>query len=220
MMTRRPNAVIAISIVLAAALTAVAGWVMAQMREDALASARAAAYNMALLFERDTQRNFDVYALALQGVIDAIDDPRLTELPYDLRQSVLFDRSATARNLGAILVANASGDVVFDSRGAPPRELNVAHRDYFIAQRDSPHTGLYVSHPMMARDGPDNATIGLSRRLQKPDGSFAGVVVGLFPSSDERGRDRRAWCGHAHARRRHAAHAPPICAGVDRREPR
>lgn len=180
MMNRRPNVVIAISIVLAAVLTAVAGWVMAQMREDALASARAAAFNMTLLFERDTQRNFDVYALSLQGVIDAIDDPRLAELPDNLRQSVLFDRSATAKSLGEILVANANGDVIFDSRVSPPRKLNVAGRDYFVAQRDSPHTGLYVSHPMMARDGPDDATIGLSRRLEKPDGSFAGVVVGTM----------------------------------------
>ncbi|WP_322043777.1 sensor domain-containing diguanylate cyclase [Paraburkholderia sp. J67] len=180
MMTRRPNVMIIISIVLAAALTAVAGWVMAQMREDALASARAAAFNMALLFERDTQRNFDVYALSLQSVIDTIDDPRLAELPADIRQNVLFDRSATAKNLGAILVANATGDVVFDSRASTPREVNVADRDYFIAQRDSPHTGLYVSRPFIPREGPADASIGLSRRLEKPDGSFAGVVVGTM----------------------------------------
>ncbi|WP_321813743.1 MULTISPECIES: sensor domain-containing diguanylate cyclase [unclassified Paraburkholderia] len=180
MMTRRPYVMIAISIVLAAVLTAVAGWVMAQMREDALASARAAAFNMALLFERDTQRNFDVYAMSLQAVIDAIDDPRLAGLPDDIRQNVLFDRSATARNLGAILVANAAGDVIFDSRSTSPRDVNIADRDYFIAQRDSRQTGLYISQPMIARDGPENAAIGLSRRLEKPDGSFAGVVVGTM----------------------------------------
>ncbi|CAG9273501.1 Diguanylate cyclase [Paraburkholderia unamae] len=180
MMTRRPYAVIAIGIALAGALTLIAAWVMAQMRHDALASARASAYNMALLFERDTARNFDVYALSLQAVVDAINDPRLAALPPDIRQNVLFDRSATAKNLGAIFVTDAAGAVVFDSRAVPPRELNVADRDYFTAQRDSPHVGLYLSRPFIPRDGPANATIGLSRRLSNPDGSFAGVVVGTM----------------------------------------
>ncbi|WP_176079454.1 sensor domain-containing diguanylate cyclase [Paraburkholderia tropica] len=180
MMTRRPNVMIVISIVLAAVLTAVAGWVMAQMREDALASARAAAYNMALLFERDAARNLEIYELSLQAVIDALGDPRIAELPDDIRQNVLFDRSATAKHLGVILVANEAGDVIFDSRASPPREVNVADRDYFIVQRDTPNMGLYVSRPFIPRDGPANATIGLSRRLSKPDGTFAGVVVGTM----------------------------------------
>ncbi|WP_321785644.1 sensor domain-containing diguanylate cyclase [Paraburkholderia sp. J94] len=180
MMTRRPNVMIVISIVLAAVLTAVAGWVMAQMREDALASARASAYNMALLFERDTARNLEIYELSLQAVIDALDDPRLAALPDDIRHNVLFDRSATAQHLGVILVTNEAGDVIFDSRASPPREVNVADRDYFLVQRDSPRMGLYVSRPFIPRDGPANATIGLSRRISKPDGSFAGVVVGTM----------------------------------------
>ncbi|MFP4905636.1 diguanylate cyclase, partial [Paraburkholderia sp. BR14261] len=45
---------------------------------------------------------------------------------------------------------------------------------------DSPHVGLFLSHPFIPRDGPANATIGLSRRLSNPDGSFAGVVVGTM----------------------------------------
>lgn len=180
MMTRRPHAVLAIGIALAAVLTLVAAWVMAQMRHDALASARASAYNMALLFERDTARNFDVYALSLQAVVDALADPRLARLPPDIRQSVLFDRSASAKNLGAILVTDAAGNVIFDSRSLTPRTLNLASRDYFVAQRDAPNAGLYVSRPFIPREGPAQASLGLSRRLSNPDGSFAGIVVGTM----------------------------------------
>lgn len=178
MLTRRPNVVLVVAIALSAFVTLVAAWVMAQMRHDALASARAATYNMALLFERDTARNLEVYDLSLQAVIDGLHDPRFASLPADIRQNVLFDRSATARNLGVILVTNATGDVIYDSRLSPPRKVNVADRDYFIVQRDSPHAGLYVSHPLMPREGPMSVSIGLSRRLSNPDGSFAGVVVG------------------------------------------
>ncbi|MEX3823298.1 diguanylate cyclase, partial [Paraburkholderia sp. BR14262] len=76
---------LAIGIALAAVLTLIAAWVMAQMRHDALASARASASNMALLCERATARNFDVYNLSLLAVIDAIDAPRLASLTPDIR---------------------------------------------------------------------------------------------------------------------------------------
>ncbi|QGZ60374.1 sensor domain-containing diguanylate cyclase [Paraburkholderia acidisoli] len=180
MMTRRPHAVLAIGIALAAVLTLVAAWVMAQMRHDALASARASAYNMALLFERDTARNFDVYALSLQAVVDALADPRLASLAPDIRQRVLFDRAASANHLGAILVTDAAGNVTFDSHAVRPRQMNLANRDFFAVQRETPTTGLYVSRPFIPRDEPGQATIGLSRRLSNPDGSFAGIVVGTM----------------------------------------
>jgi diguanylate cyclase (GGDEF)-like protein len=180
MLTRRPTLVLAVAVALCAFVTLVAAWVMAQMRHDALAAARAATYNMALLFERDAARNLEVYDLSLQAVIDGLDDPRLAALPVDLRQSMLFDRSTTAKNLGAVLVTNAAGDVIYDSRYPTPQPLNLANRDYFTVQRDSPYVGLYVSHPFVPHDGPPDATIGLSRRRVNPDGSFAGIVVGAM----------------------------------------
>jgi diguanylate cyclase (GGDEF)-like protein len=180
MLTRRPYLVLVVAIVLSAFVTLISAWVMSEMRHDALATARAASYNMALLFERDTARNLEVYDLSLQAVIDAIQDPRLAALPADIRQNVLFDRSATARNLGVILVTDAAGNVVYDSRFIPPRKVNLADRDYFIAQRDAAHVGLFISRPFVPRVGPQEASIGLSRRLSNPDGSFAGIVVGTM----------------------------------------
>jgi hypothetical protein len=49
MVTRRPNIVIAISIVLASAILAIAVWVLAQMRDDALRRAQDSVFNVSLL---------------------------------------------------------------------------------------------------------------------------------------------------------------------------
>ncbi|MFC5429391.1 hypothetical protein ACFPTO_11350 [Paraburkholderia denitrificans] len=177
MLTRRPTLVLIAAIALAAFVRLITALVMQQMRRDALAQARAAAYNIALLFERDTERNLKLYDLSLQAVIDGLDDLRVAALPIEIRQSVLFDRAAMTKNLGVLLVADAAGDVYYDSRTHMQRNLNIAACDYFEAQRSSPHTGLFVSHPFVPGNGPLETSIAMSRRRSNPDGSFSGAVV-------------------------------------------
>ena len=60
-----------------------------------------------------------------------------------------------------------------------PRPFNYADRDYFQAQVARPDQGLYVGKPVHSKtDG--RWVIGLSRRYNKADGTFAGVVVGTL----------------------------------------
>lgn len=96
---RRPSLLIigasALSLVLAA-LTALSLW---EMRSDALARARDAADNLALILQRDIARNIEVYDLSLQAVIDGVRDPAMLALPPAVRQLVLFDRSTNAQDL-------------------------------------------------------------------------------------------------------------------------
>ncbi|SMG34048.1 sensor domain-containing diguanylate cyclase [Paraburkholderia susongensis] len=190
MVTRRPNAVIAISIVLAGAILAIAVWLLAQMREDALRRAQDAVFNVSLLVERDVSRNLEIYDLSLRAVIDGLRHPGVLELPPVIRQMVLFDGSIGAKDMGSVFVLDKNGNVRFDSRSVEPRPLNFAGRDFFKVQRDSPNVGLFISHPFSPggsgtekdqdKDQDKDMRIALSRRISQPDGSFGGVVVGTM----------------------------------------
>lgn len=180
MVTRRPNIVIAISIVLASAILAIAVWVLAQMRDDALRRAQDSVFNVSLLVERDVSRNLEIYDLSLRAVIDGLKQPGVVDLEPALRQMVLFDGAASAKDMGSVLVLDEAGNIKFDSKASPPRHVNLADRDYFKVQRDSPDVGLYVSRPFMPRLTGADASIALSRRISRPDGSFGGVVVGTM----------------------------------------
>ncbi|MGF6902012.1 sensor domain-containing diguanylate cyclase [Paraburkholderia sp. GAS348] len=180
MVTRRPNIVIAISIVLAGAILAITVWVLAQMRDDALRRAQDSVFNVSLLVERDVSRNLEIYDLSLRAVVDGLNQPGVLDLPPAIRQMVLFDSSASAKDMGSIFVLDPAGNVIFASQSTPPRQLNLAERDYFQVQRDSPHVGLYVSHPFMPKVTGKDVSIALSRRISRPDGSFGGVVVGTM----------------------------------------
>ena len=180
MVTRRPNIVIAISLALAGAILAIAIWVLAQMRDDALQRAQDSAQNVSLLIERDVARNLELYDLSLRAVIAGLQQPGLMALPPALRQMVLFDGAASAKDMGSMLVLDESGNAILDSQSVPPRHINSADRSYFLAHRNSPDLGLYVSPPFESRLAHDGLRIALSRRISHPDGSFAGVVVGTL----------------------------------------
>jgi diguanylate cyclase (GGDEF)-like protein len=180
MVTRRPNIVIAISIVLASAILAIAVWVLAQMRDDALRRAQDSVFNVSLLVERDVSRNLEIYDLSLRAVLDGLKQPGVLALTPAIRQMVLFDGSASAKDLGSMFVLDAAGNIVFDSQAVPPRRINLARRDYFQVHRDSPNVGLYVSHPFTPTTNTEDESIALSRRISLPDGSFGGVVVGTM----------------------------------------
>ncbi|MGA7777005.1 MAG: sensor domain-containing diguanylate cyclase [Paraburkholderia sp.] len=180
MVTRRPNVVIVISFLLAGAIAAIAIWVLAQMRDDALRRAQDSALNVTLLVQRDVSRNLELYDLSLRAVIEGLQQPGVVSLPPAIRQMLLFDGAASAKDMGSMLVLDQAGNVRFDSQSVTPRQINVADRDYFVAHRNASNLGLYISRPYMSHQKGAGESIALSRRLSNPDGSFAGVVVGTL----------------------------------------
>ena len=149
--------------------------VLLQSRDDARAIATASSRNLAAIAERDIERNFELYALSLQAVIEGVGNPEVMRLPWDLRRGVLFDNSLSASYIGSILVYDPNGDIIIDSSSEVPRKGNVSDQTFFTIQRDHPNVGLYISHPHVSRlRGVWEIT--LSRRLSRADGSFAGIA--------------------------------------------
>ncbi|SAK61970.1 diguanylate cyclase [Caballeronia fortuita] len=172
-----PNVIVLCGTLIALVMVALCALVLYQARLDALDRARDTSRNLALLAERDIERNFELYELSLQAVVEGVQRDDVIGLPPQLRNDVLFDRAATARDLGSILVLDESGKIVIDSGSLEPRPGNFADRSYFTVQRDNPNAGLYISGPYASRLRGGALSIALSRRLSHPDGSFAGVAM-------------------------------------------
>ncbi len=137
------------------------------------------AANLTAAIAQDIARNIELFDLSIQGVLDSLQDPTVAAVSRRLQQLILFDRAAAAPYLGAILVLDANGNLVMDSRTLELAHVNFADRDYFKAQKERADAGLFISHPLISRtDG--QPIIGLSRRVTNPDGSFGGVVVGTL----------------------------------------
>ncbi len=172
-----PPAIIVGALVVACFMVGLFGVVVFQSRADALARATETSRNIALIAERDIERNLELYALSLQAVIDGVQTPEIMALSPRIRRAALFDRAASASYLGSILVLDATGQVVLDSLTDTPPNFNFADRKYFTVQRDNPNAGLFVSNPYYSRLRGGSPSIALSRRISKADGSFGGIAM-------------------------------------------
>lgn len=172
-----PRAIVAGALVIAAFMVSLCGVVVYQARADALDRARDTTRNIALIAERDIERNFELYSLSLQAVIEGIHNPEIMGASPKLRHEALFDRAATASYLGSILVLDETGRVKLDSLTDEPITMSFADRRYFTVHRERHDAGLFVSDPYHSRLRAGSPSIALSRRISKPDGSFGGVAM-------------------------------------------
>jgi len=164
---------------LCAGMAGLAAYMSWDMRRVAWAHAVQSSDNLLSAFDDNITRSITTYDLSLQNVVDGLKEPEIRSLSEQMRRLLLFDRAATAQYLGAILVIDEQGRIVIDSLSDVPPPYNQVDREYFQAQRDRRDVGLFISHPFLSRTR-HIWTIGLSRRLEHADGSFAGVVVGTI----------------------------------------
>ncbi|MGX5776899.1 sensor domain-containing diguanylate cyclase [Methylorubrum zatmanii] len=152
------------------------GLMLYDLRQTAWDKAEQTSLNLLQIIEQDIARNVEIIDLSLLAVVDNLKAPGVTELSPKLRQLVLFDRAMTARDLGLMLVLDENGDSIIDANAVPPRQVNNADRTYFQAHKERADLGLVISPPVLSHllKVP---VIVLSRRIDKPDGSFGGVVL-------------------------------------------
>jgi len=167
-----------LSLAITIGFSAVVGTVLWESRGRDREQAKQAASNVIALLSSEIDRNLELYDLSLQAVVDGMRLPALTELSPEMRQLVLFDRAATAKDMGSIFVLGTDGMVVFDSRTFKPSPENHSRRDYFRVLADNPSAGAFLSRPWRTADG--GGFIAISRRLASVDGTFQGVVVGTL----------------------------------------
>lgn len=151
--------------------------VLADARRATWERAGDAAARLVSAIGADVARNIETLDLSMQAVVDNLNRTEIEQLTPELRHLILFDRSATARHLGSMLVLDEAGNVRMDSRTLNPKSANLADREYFKAHRDSDAVGIFISRPLISRLSGEQI-VGVSRRLSHSDGSFAGVVVG------------------------------------------
>lgn len=153
------------------------GVMLLDLRQDAWEQAEQTSKNLLQVLERDIARNVELYDLSIQSAADNLSTPGLAEISPQLRQLVLFDRAATARDMGVMLVIDENGDILADLDAVPPRKGQYADREYFQVHKARAGLGLYVGQPIVSRLTGERM-LPFSRRINKRDGSFGGVVLG------------------------------------------
>lgn len=181
-MALSPRFLSALSTVIAIGILAVATIAGLQDRQATWDRAVRSLGSLRTTVSNDIARTIEQYDLSLRGAVEALAIPGIDELAPDIRKNLLFDRSAGAEYLGAIVIMDADGRIVEDSASITPRQGNYSDRDYFRVQKDDTSTGLYLSAPFEGRISKNRGIIALSRRISDKNGDFAGIVAGFLRS--------------------------------------
>ncbi len=141
-------------------------------------------HGIAHSLSQQTARTLQAIDLTLIAVADSLrysgvdwqraDDPRV--------RRILLDKRARAPYLRTLDVGDADGRIVHLLNNRPTSPVIIADRPYFAIHKTDPDRGLYVGAPVTSRVSND-WIIPISRRLEKPDGSFAGVIAGAMEPS-------------------------------------
>ncbi|MGY2046737.1 sensor domain-containing diguanylate cyclase [Methylobacterium sp. JK268] len=177
--TRPPWILVVFSFAVTVALCALAGSLILTLRANAWSEAARNSETVLQSLAHALDRDIELYDLSLQGVVEGLQNPALEGVSPEVRRLALFDRAASARGFGSILVLDAQGVAYIDASAIVPRQLNAADRDYFLAHRADPRDGLHIGRPLTSAVS-GKAMIPLSRRVTYADGAFAGVVVGTI----------------------------------------
>jgi diguanylate cyclase (GGDEF)-like protein len=187
----RPGLVGITGTVVAIAMMALSLVTLYSGRTDALEHSRETSENLVGVISNDVARNMEVYDLSLQAMVDGALAQGISTLPSLVRRQVVFDRATHAGYLSGAFVFNADGIAVLDRDSDTARHLDANDREFFIHHKGDPSTATFVSHPFVSRVQNAGPTITMSRRINHPDGSFAGVAtigirIELFRSLLER----------------------------------
>lgn len=166
---------------LLAAFLAASAWMVCDVRRGAWREAEAGATSVLNVLARSILRDIEVYDLSIQSLARNLADPAFAPLADPVRQSVLFGGAPTATGLGMMFSVDAEGRMA-DSSLPGRRGFDVSGRDFYAAHRDANGAGMFVGRPFRSRLS-DVDVIALSRRVNRADGSFAGVAVGTIKTA-------------------------------------
>ena len=100
----------------------------------------------------------------------------IQSIPQDKRNAALAARTAGVLPVREVAIMDTNGDQLYRSRRMSEPNHNISDRSYFIAQRDDPNRGLYISELLTTRSE-GRAAVVLSRRIDDAAGHFAGIVI-------------------------------------------
>ena len=164
------------------AFLAVEGWRTWRDYRAAFATARDSVTNLARATAQhaeDTIRQMDVLTAALA---ERVEGDGLQSINVQRIHKLLVLQSTIMPQLHGLFIYGPDGQWIVTDKEAIPDPANNADRDYFQYHRSHDDRSMRIGQVVKSRSTED-LIIPISRRLNNPDGSFAGVLLGTVKVS-------------------------------------
>lgn len=132
--------------------------------------------NLAQAFENSISECIGKMDISLFAVKTAVEEQLANgEIHAEKLNLLIESYFSFVPQLESIRVADANGEVIYGV--GIVKNVNITDRDYFIQHRESADKGLVFAKPVESRMS-GKWVLNIARRLNRVDGSFAGIVFG------------------------------------------
>ena len=156
-------------------LLALESWSSYAARSTYLREANTSTVNMARALADHAESSIDLVDTILTGVVERVQHGALRDDPARL-QALLVTLVGRTASLQGLFLFDAQGRYLLTSLAAPLPGVNNSDREYLIYHRTHTDRGPHVGNAVLSRSS-GVWVIPVSRRLEHPDGSFAGVAL-------------------------------------------
>lgn len=157
-------------------LVVVAIWEVWSSRQYHLHDKETAMSNLAQTLSSQAQASIKQADTVLFSLVDRLEIDGMGHDQLPRLRRLLSDQRNELAQLHGLFIHDEKGEWVASSSGIIPANTNNSDRDYFIYHRDHPERGPHIGPSIKSRTTGD-WVLPVSRRINHPDGSFAGVVV-------------------------------------------
>ena len=143
--------------------------------------ASATTENLAKILEINYEGRLEKINIALSAVGTEAERQIATgRLNVSTLNAYMIKQRTVTPELEGIWLADKHGIIRYGTQVPSGKPIDISDREYFARQSQGSSLGLVISKPVMGRITRDWSIL-LSRRINYPDGSFAGIALGSLP---------------------------------------
>ncbi|CAB3803871.1 hypothetical protein LMG28690_05895 [Paraburkholderia caffeinilytica] len=179
MILNRPSIIwraITFVVIVCLSLVALDGWRSWTARAVELGEMDVATSNLSRAMAEQADDTFKEADTALLGIVERVQHDGTGPAALKRLHDALVMHQQELPQLAGLFVYDENGIWIVNSTSAPLNRFNNADREYFIFHRHNADPGPHIGVPVISRSS-GKWVIPVSRRINKPDGSFGGVAL-------------------------------------------
>ncbi|SFU38691.1 GGDEF domain-containing protein [Pseudoduganella namucuonensis] len=157
-------------------LVAIDGWRSLNARGELLAATERTTSNLARSMAQHADDTIKAADTSLADIVERIETDGTGPAALRRLHPLMVAQVRNLPQLNGLFVYDATGRWVVNSRPVTPPNVNNADREYFVYHLNHTDSGPHIGLPVVSRST-GKWILPVSRRLNHPDGAFAGVAL-------------------------------------------
>ena len=157
-------------------LASIDGWQSWSARQVQLQEAKVSTSNMATAIAQHADDTIKEADTALVGLVERVQTDGTGPAAIERLRRLLVLRVSELDQLNGLFVYDEKGNWLVNSMASTPPNVNNSDRNYFLYHRKHRDLAPFIGLPIQSRSN-GAWILTVSRRINHPDGSFAGVAL-------------------------------------------